>query len=83
MRQVQVPFSQKAIRRVLPVACLAILGVTTAACGSSVKPATTNTPSAVTTPAAASTPAAATTPAAVTTPAAATTAAPQAGGAGF
>lgn len=69
MRQVKVPFVKKVGRRLAPFACVAILGVTASACGSSAKPIQSNTPPAVTTPAGATTPP-------TTTP-------PQSGGAGF
>ena len=57
------------VQRIAPIACVAILGVTTAACGSSTKPGSNNTPTATTSP-----PSPATTPAATN---------PQSGGAGF
>jgi len=56
------------VRRLAPLACVAILGVTAAACGSDNKPDNTG-------------PAVTTTPSGATTPA--TTTAPKSGGAGF
>jgi hypothetical protein len=61
------------VRRLTPVACVAILGLSAAACGSSTKPGTNNAPTATTTPAGPTTPP-------TTTPA---TTSPQTGGAGF
>ena len=70
MTRVHVPFARKAVRRMAPIACVVMLAVVGAACGSSAKPANGNTPPAVTTTVPAS-------------PATSTTSAPQAGGSGF
>ena len=74
MRRVKVTSARTVVRRIAPIACVALLGVGAAACGSSSNTGTHDSPTATTAPSGA-TPAPA-------TPAPATTA-PQSGGAGF
>lgn len=81
MRRVKVSSARNVARRIAPVACVAMLGVGAAACGSSSKTGTHDAPTATTAPSGATVaPSGATTAPATTAPA---TTAPQSGGAGF
>ena len=74
MKRVKVVSARKVVWRIAPIACVALLGVGAAACGSSSNTGTHDAPTVTTVPASAA--------AAPATAAPATTA-PQSGGAGF
>jgi hypothetical protein len=80
MTQVTGTFRKSVAQRAIAIACLAVLGVTASACGSTTKSGPNNSPAGTTVPSKAAASSATTGPA---TTAPSTTAAPKSGGAGF